>query len=647
MSDFNKPRAASGGSAMKERTHHHDGPGQAGGSRPSSGRRPGGGPGHFGPGAMAPVEKPRDFKGTMAKLIKYLATYRVGISIVMFFAIGSAVFSIFGPKILGSATTKLFEGIVGQIAGSGTIDFAYISNIVLITIGLYLLSALFSYIQGWIMSGISMKVTYRLRKDISEKINKMPLKYFDGTNHGEILSRITNDVDIITQTLSQSLAQIITSVTLILGVLVMMITISWLMMVVALVVLPLSGIFVSVIVKRSQKYFRQHQDFLGHVNGHVEEMYGGHIVMKAFNGEEKSVEKFSQYNQPLYEAAWKSQFLSGMMMPIMMFIGNLGYVAVSILGGWLAIQRIITVGDIQAFIQYMRSFTQPIAQLGNISNVLQQTAAAAERVFEFLAESEEIRETESPVRLDTLDGRVDFRNVHFGYGEDKIIINDFSAAADSGKKIAIVGPTGAGKTTMVKLLMRFYDVSSGAIQLDGHDIKNFTRQDLRKRFGMVLQDTWLFNGTIMENIRYGSQNATDEEVISAAKIAHVDHIVRTLPDGYNMVLNEEASNLSQGEMQLLTIARAILADPKLLILDEATSSVDTRTEVLIQKAMDNLMQNRTSFIIAHRLSTIRNADLILVMRDGDIVEQGKHQELIDRDGFYAELYNSQFEAEQQ
>lgn len=623
------------------------GPSAAGRHRASGGTRPGGGPRHFGPGAMMPTEKARDFKGTMAKLIKYLSAYKISIGVVFFFSIGSAIFSIFGPKILGRATTRLFEGIVEQIAGTGSIDFRYISNIVIITISIYVLSALFSYIQGWVMSGVTMKVTYRLRKDISKKINRMPLKYFDGTNHGEILSRITNDVDIITQTLSQSLAQIITSLTLILGVLIMMITISWLMTIVALVVLPLSGVFVSVIVKRSQKYFRQHQDYLGHVNGHVEEMYGGHVVMKAFNGEKKSVEKFNGYNQPLYEAAWKSQFLSGMMMPIMMFIGNLGYVAVSILGGWLAVKRTITVGDIQAFIQYMRSFTHPIAQLGNISNVLQQTAAAAERVFEFLAESEEIRETDNPVKLETLNGRVDFRNVHFAYSDNKIIINDFSATAEPGQKIAIVGPTGAGKTTMVKLLMRFYDVTSGSIQIDGHDIKDFAREDLRRKFGMVLQDTWLFNGTIMDNIRYGHQEATDEEVINAAKIAHVDHIVRTLPDGYNMVLNEEASNLSQGEMQLLTIARAILADPKLLILDEATSSVDTRTEILIQKAMDNLMQNRTSFIIAHRLSTIRNADLILVMRNGDIVEQGKHRELLNRNGFYAELYNSQFEAERQ
>jgi len=592
-----------------------------------------------------PVEKPRNFKRTMRRLIRYLGRHRIAIGIVMVFAAGSAVFSVFGPKILGRATTTLFEGVLGQLAGTGSVDFAAIADILLMVLGLYLASSLFGYIQGWVMSGVSMKVTYRMRSDIAEKINRMPLKYFDGTTHGEVLSRITNDVDIVSQTLSQSLTQIITSVTMVVGVLVMMFTISWLMTIVALVVIPVSGVVVSLIVKRSQKYFRQHQDYLGHVNGHVEEMYGGHLVMKAYNGEKKSVEKFVGYNDTLYEAAWKSQFLSGMMMPVMMFIGNLGYVAVTILGGWLAVKRTITVGDIQAFIQYVRSFTQPIAQIGNISNVLQQTAAAAERVFEFLDESEEIRETDTPVRLEALEGRVEFRNVHFGYSEDKIIIKDFSAVAEPGRKIAIVGPTGAGKTTMVKLLMRFYDVNSGAILLEGHDIREFTREDLRKRFGMVLQDTWLFNGTIMDNIRYGRPDAGEEEVVAAARIAHVDHVVKTLPEGYNMVLNEEATNVSQGEMQLLTIARAILADPKILILDEATSSVDTRTELLIQKAMDNLMKGRTSFIIAHRLSTIRNADLILVMRDGDIVEQGRHAELLARGGFYAELYNSQFEPE--
>ncbi|MGA9347900.1 MAG: ABC transporter ATP-binding protein [Anaerolineae bacterium] len=599
--------------------------------------------GHGGPMAMMKGEKARDFKGTMIKLIKYLDAYRVSVVIVMIFAAASTVFAIVGPKVLGKATTKLFEGVMSQIAGTGSIDFGYIGHILLITGGLYLLSAAFSYIQGWIMSGLSMDITYRFRQDISQKINRMPLKYFDGTSHGEVLSRITNDVDTVSQTLSQSLTQIITSVVTMIGVLIMMFSINWLMTLAAVLIVPLSLVVVGLIIGRSQKYFKQQQDYLGHVNGHVEEMYGGHIVIKAFNGEEKSVEQFDVYNNTLYDAAWRSQFLSGMMFPIMNFIGNLGYVAVCILGGWLAIKNAITVGDIQAFIQYVRSFTQPITQLANISNVLQQTAAAAERVFEFLGEAEEVPETAHPVRLQTVEGRVEFKEVRFGYNPDKVVIHNFSAFVTPGQKIAIVGPTGAGKTTMVKLLMRFYDVNSGAILVDGHDVKDFTRPGLRQMFGMVLQDTWLFNGTIMENIRYGRPDATDAEVIAAARAAHVDHFVRTLPDGYNMVLNEEATNVSQGQMQLLTIARAVLADPKVLILDEATSSVDTRTEVLIQEAMYNLMQGRTSFIIAHRLSTIRNADLILVMRDGDIVEQGTQEELLARNGFYAELYNSQFE----
>jgi ATP-binding cassette subfamily B protein len=582
----------------------------------------------------------------MAKLLRYLSEYQFPIAIVLVFAIASTVFSILGPKILGKATTKLFEGVLGQIAGNGTgIDFTYIGNIILLLIGLYLISTLFSYIQGWIMSGVSMKISYRFRKDIAEKINRMPLKYFDGTNHGEVLSRVTNDVDTISQTLNQSLTQIITSVVTVIGVLVMMFSINWLMTVVSLVIIPLSMGMIVLVVRKSQVYFKQQQDYLGHVNGHVEEMYSGHVVMKAFNGEAKSVEQFDTINDTLYDSAWKSQFLSGMMHPIMTFIGNLGYVAVAILGGWLAIRNAITIGDIQAFIQYVRSFTQPIAQLANISNVLQQTAAAAERVFEFLAEPEETPETTNPVHLETIEGRVEFQNVQFGYSPEKIIIKDFSASVKPGQKIAIVGPTGAGKTTMVKLLMRFYDVNSGSIRVDGHDIRDFSRRDLRKIFAMVLQDTWLYNGTVMENIRYGRSDATDAEVIAAAKAAHVDHFVRTLPEGYNLVLNEETTNVSQGQMQLLTIARAILADPRILILDEATSSVDTRTEVLIQKAMDTLMnaKHRTSFIIAHRLSTIRDADLILVMRDGDIVEQGNHEELLARGGFYAELYNSQFE----
>jgi ATP-binding cassette subfamily B multidrug efflux pump len=616
--------------------------------RPGQPRRgPRGGPFGGGHMVMMPGEKARDFKGTMRKLIQYLRAYQLSIFIVIIFAIASTAASIIGPKILGQATTRLFEGVMAQLSGTGGVDFAYIGRIALLTLGLYLVSSLFAYIQGWIMANVSTDIAYRFRRDISEKINRMPLKYFDGTTHGEVLSRITNDVDTVNQTLSQSLTQIITSVVTVVGVLIMMLSISWLMTLVALLMIPLSTMVVTLIVKQSQKYFKQQQDYLGHVNGHVEEMYGGHIVMKAFNGEQKSIQKFDVSNDMLYDVAWKSQFLSGLMMPIMMFIGNLGYVAIAILGGYLAIRRTITVGDIQAFIQYVRSFTQPITQLANISNILQQTAAAAERVFEFLAEDEEISESENPVRLAEIRGEVEFKNVHFGYSPDKIVINDFSAVAEPGHKIAIVGPTGAGKTTMVKLLMRFYDVNEGAILVDGHDIREFTRHDLRKLFGMVLQDAWLYNGTIMENIRYGRPDATDEEVIAAARAAHVDHFVHTLPDGYNMVLNEETSNISQGQMQLLTIARAVLADPKILILDEATSSVDTRTEILIQRAMDDLMKNRTSFVIAHRLSTIRDADLILVMQHGDIVEQGTHEELLAVQGFYYELYMSQFKKQEE
>ena len=570
--------------------------------------------------------------------------YRSLIMVVLLFAVASTVFNIVGPKILGQATTKLFEGVLAQIAGTGTgIDFDFIGRILLITLGLYLGSSLFGYIQGWIMSGIAMDITYRFRKDIAEKINRMPFKYFDTTSQGEVLSRITNDVDTISQTLNQSLSQIVTSVVTVLGVLVMMFSISWQMTLVAILVIPLSGMIVMLIVRQSQKYFKQQQEYLGHVNGHVEEMFGGHRVMKAFNGEGESVERFDGLNDTLYTSAWKSQFLSGLMMPIMTFVGNLGYVAISILGGYLAIRKAITVGDIQAFIQYVRSFTQPITQIANISNILQQTAAAAERVFEFLDEAEEIPEVENPVQPENIKGHVVFENVQFGYSPDEPVIHDFSADVKPGQKIALVGPTGAGKTTMVKLLMRFYDVDKGAILLDRVNIKDFNRGDLRCMFGMVLQDTWLYNDTIMENIRYGYPEASNEEVIEAAKAAHVDHFVRTLPEGYDLVLNEEASNISQGQKQLLTIARAILIDPTMLILDEATSSVDTRTEVLIQNAMDNLMQGRTSFIIAHRLSTIRNADWILVMDDGDIVEQGVHDELLEKDGFYAELYNSQFE----
>jgi ATP-binding cassette, subfamily B, multidrug efflux pump len=607
------------------------------------GRR--GGPMGPGGGVMQGGEKARNFKGTMKKLIQHLSVYRVSIIIVFIFAAASALFTIVGPKILGHATTTLFEGIMGNIAGTGTgIDFDYIGSIILTLLGLYLLSALFAYIQGWIMSNVAMKVSYGFRRDISEKINRMPLRYFDKTSHGEVLSRVTNDVDTLSQTLNQSLTQIVTSVTTVIGVIIMMLTISWLMTLVTLLILPLSVVLIMFVVKRSQKYFKEQQDILGHLNGHVEEMYGGHVVMKAFNGEEKSVEKFEVLNSKLFGVAWKSQFLSGMMMPIMSFIGNLGYVAVCVLGGWLVVKNTIAVGDIQAFIQYVRSFTQPIAQLANISNVLQQTAASAERVFEFLSEEEEVPETANPVKLDEVNGDVEFKNVHFGYNADKVVINNFSASIKPGQRVAIVGPTGAGKTTMVKLLMRFYDVNEGSILIDGHDIKEFSRSDLRSMFGMVLQDTWLYNDSIMENIRYGRLSATDEEVKAAAKAAHVDSFVHTLPAGYNMVLNEEASNVSQGQKQLITIARAILADPRILILDEATSSVDTRTEVQIQKAMNNLMKSRTSFIIAHRLSTIRDADLILVMNNGDIVEQGGHEELLAKGGFYADLYNSQFES---
>ena len=613
------------------------------GPQPGGPRRGGPFGGHGPMGPMMPGEKARDFRGTMARLLRYLSPYRVAILIVLLFAVCSTVFSIIGPKVLGMATTKLFEGVMAQIAGSGSIDFDYIARIILITLGLYLLSSAFSYVQGWVMTDVAMKMTYRLRRDIAEKINRMPLRYFDTTTHGEVLSRITNDVATVNQTLNQSLTQIITSVTTVLGVLVVMLTISWLMTLVALLIVPLSLVIVQAVVRRSQKYFKQQQDYLGHVNGHVEEMYGGHIVMKAFNGEARSVAQFDGLNGTLYDAAWKSQFLSGLMMPVMVFIGNLGYVAVCILGGWLVIRGAITLGDVQAFIQYVRSFTQPLGQLANISNILQQAAAAAERVFEFLDQDEEIPETANPVRPTTVEGRVDFDAVYFGYSPDRQVIHDFSAAIEPGRKVAIVGPTGAGKTTMVKLLMRFYDVSRGAIRVDGHDIRDFAREDLRCMFGMVLQDTWLFNGSLLENIRYGRPEATDAEVIEAARAAHVDHFIRTLPEGYRTEINEEVSNLSQGQMQLLTIARAILADPKMLILDEATSSVDTHTEVLIQKAMGNLMQGRTSFVIAHRLSTIRDADLILVMRDGGIVEQGTHEELLASRGFYAELYNSQFE----
>ncbi|ABY43643.1 MULTISPECIES: ABC transporter ATP-binding protein [Bacillus] len=612
-------------------------------NRKQSGPGPGGG-GPMG-GGMRKIEKAKNFKGTMNKLLQYLKPYKLSILIVILFAIGSAAFTIVGPKILGNATTKLFEGLVSKVSGApgAAIDFTYIGNIVILLLGLYILSTVFGIIQGYIISGVAQKVSYNFRKEIDEKINRMPLKYFDKTTHGEVLSRITNDVDTVSQTLNQSMSQIITSVITIIGVLIMMLSISWQMTLVALLILPVSMILIMAVVKRSQKYFKSQQEYLGHVNGQVEEIYSGHNIVKAFNKEEEEVKKFEKVNDTLYHSAWKSQFLSGMMMPIMTFIGNIGYVAVSILGGWLAVKRTIAVGDILAFVQYVRSFTQPIAQVAQIANVLQSTAAAAERVFEFLEEEEEVPEAENPVKLQKVQGEVTFQDVQFGYNPDKIIINDFSSNIKPGQKVAIVGPTGAGKTTIVKLLMRFYDINSGAICIDGHDIKDFTREDLRNMFGMVLQDTWLFNGSIMENIRYGRLDATDEEVIEAAKAAHVHNFVKTLPNKYQMELNEEASNVSQGQKQLLTIARALIADPKILILDEATSSIDTRTEVLIQKAMENLMEGRTSFIIAHRLSTIRDADLILVMKDGDIVEQGNHEELLKADGFYASLYNSQFE----
>ncbi|PRR86877.1 ABC transporter ATP-binding protein [Clostridium luticellarii] len=597
-----------------------------------------------GPGGMIIAgEKAHNFKDTMKKLMGYLGIYKTSITVVVIFAVASTVFSIVGPKILGKATTKLFEGVMAKISGTGSIDFVYIGRIIVLLAVLYAVGSLFAYVQGWIMSGVSMKVSYKFRKDISEKINHMPLKYFDKTNHGEVLSRVTNDVDTLSQTLNQSLGQIITSVTMVLGVLVMMFSISWQMTLVALCIIPVSMGFIMLIVKYSQKYFKQQQDYLGNLNGHVEEMYGGHIVMKAFNGEKDSIEKFNRMNRRLFGSAWKSQFLSGIMMPMMNFVGNLGYVGICILGGWLAAKKAIEVGDIQAFVQYVRSFTQPISQIANISNILQQTAASAERIFEFLEEEEETPETSVVARPENIQGHVEFKNVHFGYDPDKIIINNFSASVKPGQRIAIVGPTGAGKTTIIKLLMRFYDINAGQILVDGHDIRDFTRKDLRSMFGMVLQDAWLYNGSIMENIRYGRLDATDEEVVAAAKAAHVDSFVHTLPDGYNMILNEETSNVSQGQKQLLTIARAILANPKILILDEATSSVDTRTELQIQKAMDNLMKGRTSFIIAHRLSTIRDADLILVMDHGDIVEQGSHSQLLEKGGVYADLYNSQFE----
>lgn len=601
-----------------------------------SGRR---GPGH----GMRPVEKPKDFKGSIGKLIAYIGRYRFLILLVMFLAAASTIFSVMGPKIMGKATTALADGLMRKIAGTGGIDFDYIGKILAITLGVYLFSTIFSFCQGWIMTGITQKICYRMRKEISEKINRMPMKYFESRTYGEVLSRITNDVDTLGTGLNQSITQLITSVATMIGVLVMMLSISPLMTLIALVILPVSVFLISFVVRFSQKHFRTQQEYLGHINGQVEEIYGGHLVMKAFNKEEETIRQFDQTNEVLYESAWKSQFLSGMMHPIMVFVGNMGYAGVAISGGLLAIRGAITIGDIQAFIQYVKNFTQPIQQMAQIVNQVQSMTAASERVFEFLDEEEEEQFAEHAVHPEQIQGAVEFDHVQFGYHPNQVIVKDFSARVKPGQKIAIVGPTGAGKTTMVKLLMRFYDVNSGSIRLDGYDVRSFDRQELRNAFGMVLQDTWLFKGSIMENIRYGRLDATDEEVIEAAKAAHAHHFIQTLPGGYSMELNEDASNVSQGQKQLLTIARAILADNPVLILDEATSSVDTRTEVRIQKAMDNLMRGRTSFIIAHRLSTIRNADLILVMKDGDIIEQGTHEQLLAENGFYAGLYNSQFD----
>ena len=592
---------------------------------------------------MQPGEKPKNFKASIKKLIQYIAKYKIGIIVVMLFAACSTVFTVVGPKILGKATTTLTEGLMAKIQRTGSIDFGKIGSILVFVLGLYLLSAIFSFVQGWIMTGITQKVCYQLRKEISEKINRMPMKYFESRTYGEVLSRITNDVDTLGQGLNQSITTIITATATMIGVLIMMISISPLMTLIAIVILPISMALISLVTKKSQKFFRNQQEYLGHINGQVEEVYGGHLVIKAFNREKDTIEEFDRTNKILYDSAWKSQFLSGMMQPIMMFVGNLGYASVALTGGLLAIKNIITIGDIQAFIQYVKNFTQPIQQIAQVINMVQSMSAASERVFEFLEEEEENQIVANPADISRITGEVTFDHVHFGYDPEKIIIHDFSAHVLPGQKIAIVGPTGAGKTTMVKLLMRFYDVNRGEIRLNDSNIKDFNRRELRDAFGMVLQDTWLFKGTIMENIRYGRLDATDEEVIAAAKAARADHFIKTLPGGYQMELNEDASNVSQGQKQLLTIARAILADNKILILDEATSSVDTRTEIEIQKAMDNLMRGRTSFVIAHRLSTIRDADLILVMKDGDIIEQGTHETLLAKNGFYAELYNSQFE----
>ena len=596
-----------------------------------------------GHGGHMSAEKAKDFKTAMKRLLNYMKRYRFQLVVMMVFAVGSTIFNIVGPKVLGKATTELYEGLVSKISGGAGIDFGKIGEILLFALGLYLISSAFSFIQGFIMTGISNQVTYNLRKDISVKINKIPLKYFESRTHGEILSRITNDIDTLQTSINQSFTQLITSVTMLIGVLIMMLSINVYMTVAAILILPISMMIIGKVMKHSQKYFQQQQKYLGEVNGQVEEIYSGHNVVKAFNKEEDVIREFEKTNEKLYTTGWRSQFFSGMMMPIMQFVGNVGYVMVALLGGFLVIKEKVMVGDIQAFFQYIRNFTQPIQQIAQVTNMLQSSAAAAERVFEFLDEEEEDQTVENPVDITTIEGNVEARHVAFGYQPEHLIIHDFSGDVKAGQKVAIVGPTGAGKTTMIKLLMRFYDVNSGEILIDGHNIKDFNRIQLRELFGMVLQETWLFHGTIMENIRYGRLDATDEEVIAAAKAAHAHHFIMSQPGGYQMVLNEETSNISQGQKQLLTIARAILADNKILILDEATSSVDTRTEERIQAAMDNLMKGRTSFVIAHRLSTIRDADLILVMKDGDIIEQGTHQSLLAANGFYANLYNSQFE----
>lgn len=597
-----------------------------------------------GPRGVQTTERAKDFKQTTKKLIRsYLAKYKIPLIIVMIFAIGSTIFTIVGPKILGNATTEIFNGLISKLSGGSGIDFGKIGTIALTLLGLYVTSAIFSFVQGFLMTNVAQKITYRIRNDIAVKINKLPMKYFDKKTNGEVLSVITNDIDTLSMNLNQSITHIITAICTIIGILVMMFSISWQMTLISLVILPIAGILVTAIVKKSQKYFNRQQDYLGHVNGQVEEVYGGLNIVKVFNAEEKVTKEFEKANDELYHSGWKAQFLSGLMHPVMNFISNVGYVAVAVAGGYLAINGTITVGNIQSFIQYNKQFTQPINQLAQISNMLQAMMAAAERIFEFLEEPEEVVTTKGNIDTSKLEGNVQFEHVKFGYDPEKTIIKDFNANVKEGQKIAIVGPTGAGKTTMVKLLMRFYDVTDGAILVDGHNVKDFDRGELRKMFGMVLQDTWLFGGTVKENIKYGNEDATDTEVIEAAKAAHVHHFIKTLPKGYNSMINEESTNISAGQKQLLTIARVILADPKILILDEATSSIDTRTEIQIQSAMDNLMKGRTSFVIAHRLSTIKNADLILVMNHGDIVEQGTHEDLLAKNGFYADLYNSQFE----